>query len=154
MKLKFVNINETPIDEINLLEKETFQHKQSLSKIDSEFLLKFDGLSMINETYIGHIYASVSFDQADIISFLIKKNYRRKGFGSILFKEFLQKLWKNGIKYIFLEVSKQNKIAQNFYYKHKFQKVGVRPQYYKKKLSREDGYILKGLTQEIINTVS
>ena len=57
-------------------------------------------------------------------------------------------------KSIFLEVSKQNKIAQNFYYKHKFQKVGLRPQYYKNELSREDGYILKGLTQEIINTVS
>ena len=109
---------------------------------------------MINPTYIGHIYASVSFDQADIVSFLIKENYRRKGFGSILFKEFLQRLCKKGIKFIFLEVSKQNKIAQNFNYKHKFQKVGLRPQYYKNKLSREDGYILKGLTQEIINTVS
>ena len=109
---------------------------------------------MINPTYIGHIYASVSFDQADIISFLIKKNYRRKGFGSILFKKFLQKLCKRGIKSIFLEVSKQNKIAQNFYFKHKFKKVGVRPRYYKMKLSREDGYILKGLTYEIINIVS
>ena len=154
MKLEFVNINETPIDEINLLEKETFQYKQSLSKIDSEFLLKFEGLSMINTTYIGHIYASVSSDQADIISFLIKENYRRKGFGSILFKKFLQKLCKKGIKSIFLEVSKQNKIAQNFYYKYKFQKVGVRPRYYKKKISRVDGYILKGLTHEIMNTVS
>ena len=109
---------------------------------------------MIKQTYIGHIYASVSFDQADIISFLIKKNYRRKGFGSILFKKFLQKLCKKGIKSIFLEVSKQNKIAQNFYFKHKFKKVGVRPRYYKMKLSREDGYILKGLTHEIINIVS
>ena len=154
MKLKFVNINEAPIDAVNLLEKETFQYKQRLSKIDSEFLLKFEGLSMINPTYIGHIYASVSSDQADIISFLIKENYRRKGFGSILFKKFLQKLCKKGIKSIFLEVSKQNKIAQNFYYKYKFQKVGVRPRYYKKKISREDGYILKGLTHEIINTVS
>ena len=153
MKLEFVNINETPIDEINLLEKETFQYKQSLSKIDSEFLLKFEGLSMINPTYIGHIYASVSFDQADIISFLIKEKYRRKGFGSIYLKNFTKTLQK-GIKSIFLEVSKQNKIAQNFYYKYKFQKVGVRPQYYKKKISRVDGYILKGLTQEIINTVS
>ena len=66
----------------------------------------------------------------------------------------LQKLYKKGIKSIFLEVSKQNKIAQNFYYKYKFQKVGVRPRYYKKKISRVDGYILKGLTHEIINTVS
>ena len=154
MKLKFVNINEAPIDEVNLLEEEIFQYKKTLSKIDSEFLLKFEGLSMINQNYIGHIYASVSSDQADIISFLIKKKFRRKGFGSILFKKFLQKLCKKGIKSIFLEVSKQNKIAQNFYYKHKFQKVGLRPQYYKNKLSREDGYILKGLTQEIINTVS
>ena len=85
MKLKFVNINEAPIDEVNLLEKETFQYKKTLSKIDSEFLVKFEGLSMINQNYIGHIYASVSSDQADIISFLIKKNFRRKGFGSILF---------------------------------------------------------------------
>ena len=44
----------------------------------------------------------------------------------------------------------RNIIAQNFYYKHKFQKVGLRPQYYKNNLSREDGYILKGLTQEIL----
>ena len=153
MKLRFVNINETPIDEIILLEKEAFQYNKSISKIDSEFLLKLEGLSMISQTYIGLIYANVSFDQADIISFLIKKKYRRKGFGSILIKKFLQKLCKKGIKSIFLEVSKQNKIAQNFYYKHKFQKVGVRPQYYKKKLSREDGYIFKGLTHEIISIV-
>ena len=46
---------------------------------------------MINQNYIGHIYASVSFDQADIISFLIKKNFRRKGFGSILFKKIFTK---------------------------------------------------------------
>ena len=154
MKLKFVNINQTPIDDVNLLEKETFQYKQGLSKIDSKFLLKFDGLSMINPSYIGHIYASVSSDQVDIVSFLIKKNYRRKGLGTILFKKFLQKLCKKGIKSIFLEVSEHNKIAQSFYYKHKFQKVGLRPQYYKKKLSREDGYILKGLIHEIISTVS
>ena len=75
MKLKFVNINEAPIDEVNLLEEETFQYKKTLSKIDSEFLLKFEGLSMINQNYIGHIYASVSSDQADIISFLIKIHY-------------------------------------------------------------------------------
>ena len=101
MKLKFVNINETPIDEINLLEKETFQYKQSLSKIDSEFLLKFEGLSMINPTYIGHIYASVSFDQADIISFLIKENYRRKGFGSIYLKNFYKNFAKKALNLYF-----------------------------------------------------
>ena len=150
MKLKFVNIKKTPIDEINRLEKETFQHHQSLTKIDSDFLSKFEGLSIINQNYIGHIYASISTDQADIISLLIKKSYRRKGLGSILFKKFLNKLCKKGINFIFLEVSEQNKIALNFYYKHKFQKVGIRPQYYKKKHSREDGYILKGLTSDII----
>ena len=73
MKLKFININEAPINEVYLLEKETFQYKQTLSKIHSEVLLKFEGLAMINQNYLGHIYASVSFDQADIISFLIKK---------------------------------------------------------------------------------
>ena len=36
MKLKFVNINKAPIDEVNLLEKETFQYKQTLSKIPAE----------------------------------------------------------------------------------------------------------------------
>ena len=101
MKLKFVNINEAPIDEVNLLEKETFQYKKTLSKIDSEFLLKFEGLSMINQNYIGHIYASVSSDQADIISFLIKKNFRRKGFGSILFKKFLQNFAKKALNLYF-----------------------------------------------------
>ena len=43
---------------------------------------------MINQNYIGHIYASVSSDQADIISFLIKRILEEKVLGVFYLKNF------------------------------------------------------------------
>ena len=98
MKKNLLNINEAPIDKINLLEKETFQYKPI---IDNVFLLKFDGMAIISPTYIGHIYASVCFDQADIISFLIKKILEEKVLGVFYLKNFYKNFAKKALNLYF-----------------------------------------------------
>ena len=74
MNLTFCDIKKTPIDDINTLEKETYDNLINFQKVNKDFISKVDGLSIKLEEYIGHIYARKALDQADIISFVIKKN--------------------------------------------------------------------------------
>jgi len=142
LSLTFTDIKKTSIKNINLLEKEGFEKNENFSKIKKAFILKVEGLSVKQRFYIGHIYANMVSDQADIISFIIKYKYRRQGFGTILFVKFIATLKNKGVKEIFLEVSEKNIIAQKFYNKLGFRNIGCRKNYYKTNSGKQNAYLL------------
>ena len=143
MSLTFTDIKKTSIDKINLLENEGFENFLNFSKINKSFLSKVEGLSIKQGFYIGHIYANMVADQADIISFIIKDKYRRQGFGTILFKKFIVTLNSKGVKEFFLEVSEKNTGAQKFYNRFGFIKIGSRQNYYKTNSGKHNAYLFK-----------
>ena len=143
MNLGFCDIKKTSIDDINTLEKEAYDNLINFQKVNKDFILKVEGLSIKLEEYIGHVYAHKAADQADIISFVIKKKFRKQNFGTLLFKAFMSNLRINGVKNVFLEVSEKNIIAQNFYYRFGFENVGYRRDYYREKSGKIDAYLFK-----------
>ena len=145
-----MDIKKTPIRDINILEIKGYDNFLNISGTTKEFISKVEGLSIMQDTHIGHIYAKTSLDQADIISFIINKKFRRKSFGTILFKKFISNMKINGIQSIFLEVSKKNIVAQKFYYKLGFKIVGYRKNYYKVKNGKQDAYLLNANIKNII----
>ena len=143
MSLTFTDIKKTSIEKINILENEGFKNFVNTSKINKNFISKVEGFSIKQRFYIGHIYANMVADQADIVSFIIKDKYRRKGFGSILFCKFITTLKSKGVKEFFLEVSEKNVGAQKFYNRFGFIKIGSRKNYYKTILGKQNAYLLK-----------
>ncbi|MAC61311.1 MAG: ribosomal-protein-alanine acetyltransferase [SAR116 cluster bacterium] len=143
MNLSFCDIRNTPINDINILEKETYDHLINFYEVNENFISKVEGLSIKLEEYIGHIYAHRAADQADIISFVIKEKFRKQNFGTLLFKAFISNLRINGVKNVFLEVSEKNIIAQKFYYRFGFENVGYRKDYYKEKSGKINAYLFK-----------
>ena len=143
MSLTFTDIKKTPIEKINILENEGFENFVSSSKISKSFISKVEGLSIKQRFYIGHIYANMVADQADILSFIIKDKYRRKGFGTILFGKFISTLKSKGVKQFFLEVSEKNIVAQKFYNRFGLIKIGSRKNYYKTNSGNQNAYLLK-----------
>lgn len=143
MSLSFTDIKKTSIEEINLLENEGFENFVNSSKINKSFISKAEGFSIKQRFYIGHIYANMVADQADILSFIIKDKYRRQGFGTILFEKFLLSLKSKGVKEFFLEVSEKNIGAQKFYHGFGFIKIGNRINYYKTNSGKQNAYLLK-----------
>jgi len=141
--LSFCDIKKTPINDINNLEKETYDNLINYYEVTEDFISKVEGLSVKLEEYIGHIYAHKAADQADIISFVIKKKFRKQNFGTLLFKAFMSNLRINGVKNVFLEVSEKNIIAQKFYYRFGFENVGYRRGYYREKSGKIDAYLFK-----------
>ena len=143
MKLTFTDIKKTSIEKINLLENEAFENLLNSSKINKSFISKAEGFSIKQRFYIGHIYANMVSDQADIISFIIKDKYRRQGFGTVLFDKFISTLKSKGVREFFLEVSEKNVGAQKFYNRFGFIKIGSRKNYYKTNLGKQNAYLLK-----------
>ena len=143
MSLTFTDIKKTSIEKINLLENEGFENFVNSAKINESFISKVEGFSIKQRFYIGHIYANMVADQADILSFIIKDKYRRQGFGTILFVKFVSSLKSKGVKEFFLEVSEQNIIAQKFYNRFGFIKIGIRKSYYKTNSGKQNAYLLK-----------
>ncbi len=143
MSLTFTDIKKTPIEKINLLENDGFETFINSSKIKKSFISNVEGFSIKQGFYIGHIYANIVADQADILSFIIKNKYRRQGFGTILFCKFITTLKSKGVKEFFLEVSEKNVGAQKFYNRFGFIKIGIRKDYYKTILGKQNAYLLK-----------
>lgn len=84
----------------------------------------------IKQIIIGHIIISLRKSEAHIISIVIDKDYRRKGYGSILLKKILEKLDGKKIKKLVLEVRVGNKSAIAFYEKFNFKPIKTKVGYY------------------------
>ena len=83
MILSFFDIKKTPINDINISEKEAYDSLINFHEVNENFISKVEGLSIKLEEYIGHVYAHRAEDQADIISFVIREKFRKQNFGTL-----------------------------------------------------------------------
>lgn len=105
-------------------------------KVINNKLLKL----FFTETEIGCLEYVLAADEAQIIDILIKENYRKKGYGQMLLKYFLENIAKNST-YIILEVRKSNMPALALYKKNGFIQIDLRKNYYSN--PEEDALVLK-----------
>ena len=152
MGINFQDIKKLPVNLINNFETQSDENLLNSNKFDSKFLLNNEGLSIFcKKNLMGYILAKIALDQADIISFIIKKEFRRKKYGTILFKRFVNYLKIKGVERIFLEVSKNNIPALKFYFCIGFERVGYRQNYYKNINGNVDAEVLMSSIDLIIN---
>tara|TARA_S200000501_G_C20372033_1_gene546663 strand:- start:90 stop:521 length:432 start_codon:yes stop_codon:yes gene_type:complete len=86
---------------------------------------------LFDRKIIGIYVVQTILDEAQINYFSIKKNFRRKGYGSYLMRYLIKECKKLNIKRLILEVSETNSIAETFYFKFNFLTVGTRKNYYR-----------------------
>ena len=127
------------LSEINELEKELNLNKTKLNFFNQTLLnknFKFIKLTL-DKQIIGFLQFSWNKTDCDIISIGVIKKFQNKNYGKQLVKYLKYLNFKN----IYVEVSANNKKALMFYQRLKFQKIGLRKNYYKKEKS--DGILLK-----------
>ena len=127
------------LSEINELEKELNLNKTKLNFFNQTLLNKnFKFIKLTSDKQIiGFLQFSWNKTDCDIISIGVIKKFQNMNYGKQLV-EYLKYL---NFKNIYVEVSANNKKALMFYQKLKFQKIGLRKNYYKKEKS--DGILLK-----------
>ena len=127
------------LSEINELEKELNLNKTKLNFFNQTLMNKnFKFIKLTSDKQIiGFLQFSWNKTDCDIISIGVIKKSQNKNYGKQLV-EYLKYL---NFKNIYVEVSANNKKALMFYQRLKFQKIGLRKNYYKKEKS--DGILLK-----------
>ena len=85
----------------------------------------------VGKEIVGLYVVHKVINEAQINYFLIKKRFRRKGYGSYLMNYLIKQCEKLNIEKLLLEVSETNSIAEVFYSKFNFLTVGRRKNYYK-----------------------
>ena len=80
---------------------------------------------------IGICVIQVVLDEAQINYFVVKKKFRKRGFGSYLMSYLIKRYKKFNINKLLLEVSRNNINAEKFYNRFNFYTVGIRKNYYK-----------------------
>ena len=92
--------------------------------------IKVFGL-LFSNLVIGICVLHVVLDEAQINFFVVKKKYRKKGFGSYLMSFLIKQCKELNINKLILEVSQTNITAVKFYSRFDFCTVGIRKNYYK-----------------------
>lgn len=91
-----------------------------------------------SQDILGYLIVRKIFDEAEILRMGIKPAFQGKGLGKKLLGEVIRVLEREGIRRVFLEVNKENKIAYSLYKKFGFEEVYIRKGYY----VREDAVVM------------
>ena len=127
-----------PITVENVKEMVALQNKNSFSDGWTENMLLdgfikggLKGLGAYNgENLIGFLTYSFCQEHGEIQDLLVAIEYRKKGIGNLLIKNFFDIATSEKIKEIFLEVRENNFTAINLYTKNGFNQIGDRKKYY------------------------
>ena len=125
-------INEKDIDLCYELDSNTIS-LWSKKQWDDEFKkkgVKVFGL-ILGNSLVGIGVLQIVIDEAQINYFVLKRKFRRRGFGSYFMNYLIKKCKKLNINKLFLEVSQINVTADKFYERFEFSTVGIRRNYYK-----------------------
>ena len=125
-------INENEIDLCYELDSNTislWSKKQWSNEFKKEGT-KIVGL-LISNLVIGICVFQVVLDEAQINYFVVDHKFRKKGFGSYLMNYLIKQCENSNLRKLLLEVSQRNVIAEEFYSRFDFFKVGIRTCYYK-----------------------
>ena len=134
------NYRPTDFRDIVSIEREAFSPKNPAYDIfmyithGNDFLV-----AEVGGKIVGFISVMDSGADSRIMSFAVKKEYRRKGIGSILLDSAINRSRERGKLRVVLEVRISNTIAINLYKKRGFEIVSLIPCYYN---DGEDAYFM------------
>ena len=87
-------------------------------------------VATINGEVVGYVDYWITFESATICQIAVHPNYQRNAIGSKLLEEVLKDCFAKKVLNITLEVRESNLKGINFYTKHGFNQVLVKPNYY------------------------
>lgn len=91
---------------------------------------------MDGETLAGFVLVRKSFEQSEILTIAVSKDYQRKGIAAQLLAAAQTAVKTGGGNVIFLEVAEDNPAAIALYVKAGYEPFGRRPAYYKRAKGR------------------
>ena len=146
-KISEINIKPMTQDDVEAvikIEEEAYgkHHWAKTSFYDemSNNLAKYYAAKTLDGELVGYAGTWHIIDEGHITTIAVKKDYLRNHIGEAIIKQIIDDCYKNGIKYLTLEVRVSNIPAIKLYEKYGFQSLGTRKGYYQD--NNEDALIM------------
>ena len=122
------------LDDIKILNDIQDKYFDHTARENFDFLLKNENYLVIVTTIDNKIIAyacfSISYEQSDLLSICVEKQYRRQNIAQNLLEVCFDYLNMLEVKEILLEVNENNIAAQKLYLKLAFEQIHIRKNYY------------------------
>ena len=125
--------NNKHLEHIWEIEKRVFTKPWSKEQIKTEICKITNTENWIyleSNKVIGYILGCLVMDEYHLYNIAVDHDYHGNHIGKSLLLHVIQKLQKQSIKHILLEVSKSNLLAINLYHSLGFQYINIRRDYY------------------------
>ncbi len=132
---KITNSDFESFKDILVSEFDNFWNLQIL-KQEIESLNTYYIVAKYNNEVVGFAGIKMTFDNADLMNIVVKKDFRNKGIGTLLLKSLIDICNNFNISKLFLEVCEDNICAINLYNKLGFKEISIRKNYYKNKSAK------------------
>ena len=132
------------VENVAAIEAEAYgKHHWAKSSFYDEMsnnLAKYYVAKTITGELVGYAGTWHIIDEGHITTIAVKKDYLRNHIGEAIIKQIIDDCYKDGIKYLTLEVRVSNIPAIKLYEKYAFQSLGTRKGYYQD--NNEDALIM------------
>lgn len=141
LETKIVEMNESHLDDLALLEKQCFSVPWSKSALEAELEKENSRffVAITKNEVSGYIGANNILGEVYVNNIAVFYNYRELGIGSKLLSHLIDVAKEENCDFVTLEVRESNISARKLYEKLKFKKVGIRKNFYEQ--PKEDGII-------------
>lgn len=141
MKTEILNLDERFLDEIDLIENESFKDPWSKNAYSDEIKNSVANYKVItvDDKCIAYGGFWKILDEGHITNICVKKEFRKKGYGKMLMDALIQEAKNQGVRAMTLEVRVSNLGAIKLYENCGFISAGVRKKYY---ADNEDALIM------------
>ena len=143
-KIIITKMTSEDIDDVVKIEAEAYgKHHWSKSSFYDEMqnnLAKYNVAKSPSGELLGYAGAWHIIDEGHITTIAVKKSHFRKHIGEAMIVRILEDCYKEGVKYLTLEVRVSNEPAIGLYTKYGFHSLGTRKGYYQD--NNEDALIM------------
>lgn len=140
---QIVKMDLTDLDDVMAIEQMAFSEPWTKEMFYSEFFdnpLSFSFVAKAGDAVVGYLFVWEVSGEFHLMNIATAPQWQRKGIGEALIKKMLDLSRQKWVGQILLEVRVSNTAAISLYEKMKFNKVGVRKNYYHS--PKEDALIL------------
>jgi ribosomal-protein-alanine N-acetyltransferase len=114
----------------NPWKEEQFLYEMEENPFSNPWVVELSSTSNDNVAIVGFCIYWQTFDSATICQIAVHPEIQRRQLGSAMMDEIINDCYAKRVQTLTLEVRESNTKAINFYLKHDFEKVTVKPHYY------------------------
>ncbi len=136
------------LEQVMAIERSSFDSPWTKNNFFDEFKnsdLSTQLVMEVDKRIIAFAILWIIIDECHLANIAVHPEYRRKGVAEMLLNKVIELAREKNCKKIMLEVRKSNDPAINLYTKYRFEKVGIRKNYYHDGFMRQEDALLMDL---------